>query len=184
MRHSSRPGPGLTLDNLADGGLHGTPLQVPHHCVGDPGEVAHVPAPHATCCPGSEGQHEGSCQAWALPAACDPLLMASPALGGAAPTPCTDQKTGSKPAPLPCTQTPAVPVPRPSQHGPGPTAQGNAQSSSRRRGKEHTWLQGDKDGTGPEHRLQPWIGGLPPSLNSRCGSARPGFCPPSPAMLP
>ena len=52
---AARPGTGLTSDDLADWGLHGTPLQVPHHRIGDPGEVAHVPAPHATGCPESEG---------------------------------------------------------------------------------------------------------------------------------
>lgn len=39
------------MEDLADLALQGAPLQVLHHCVGDPGEVAHVPAPHATRCP-------------------------------------------------------------------------------------------------------------------------------------
>lgn len=42
----------LTSDDLADVGLHGAPLEVLHHRVGDARQVAHVSAPHAARGPG------------------------------------------------------------------------------------------------------------------------------------
>ena len=51
---------GLTSDDFADVGLHGAPLQVLYHRIGNPGKVAHVASPHATRCPESEGQHQGT----------------------------------------------------------------------------------------------------------------------------